>query len=73
MSHTPNTGANRTSGNDAADAQERSALPDVDRRSQAFAQLQRDTTERLIGDQLTPLMRQIAELNDRVAELERRP
>jgi hypothetical protein len=70
MSDTP--AANRPPGNEAADAQDRSTMPDVDHRSQAFAQLQRDATERLIRDQLAPVLRQITELEARLAELERR-
>jgi hypothetical protein len=72
MSVTSDADANRTPGNEPAESQERSAMPDVDRRAQAFAQLQRDATERLIRDQLAPVLRQIAELEARVAELERR-
>jgi hypothetical protein len=70
MSDTP--AADRTPGNQGADAEERPAIRDVDHRSQAFAQLQRDATERLIRDQLAPVLRQITELEARLAELERR-
>lgn len=72
MAENPDAGAKRTTDNEVAEAQERSATRDVDHRSQAFAQLQRDATDRLIRDQLAPLVRQITELEARVAELERR-
>jgi hypothetical protein len=52
----------------AADAKERSALPDDDRRAQAFAQPEQDATQHLIRDHSTSALLQLAVLGAPITE-----